>query len=198
MGYRDDVLGDDVLGDTFYGGAPGMHVVGAEEAAAAVRTLARAAQQGGAAGAIAARVRRPDWRERLAPGAAMPGTKLYPLALTPQAGGGILLPALTAITFLARPQKPFRGERLVAIVSRSAGATAVIPTGELFVGTDLVQATAGGIPLETFGPNAFGVRMAWPQAEPGVEVRINVGIIGTIPAGESIAVSLVVLGETQA
>lgn len=198
MAYRDDVLGDDVLGDSYYGGG-GMNVVGAEEVQAAQAVLARAAAQGQPAGARVVRIpgRRPEWRDRLAPGVPMPGTKLYPLALTPLAGGGIFIPALTAIQFTARPQKPFRGERLIAIVRPSAGATAIV-LGEIFVGTDLVQATAGGIPLDTFAPNAFGVRMAWPQSEPGIEVRVNCTLQGVLGAGESINVSLVVLGETEA
>lgn len=184
---------DDVLGDDLLGGDDG--VIGAEEVQRAAMVLRRAANQPGRAMALPAR---PGWRDRLAPGVPVPGKRLYALALTPSAGNGIFLPALTAIQFVARPQKPFRGERLIAIVSRSAGAVGVIPLGELFVGTDLVQATAGGIPLETFVPSAFGVRMSWPQAEPGIEVRINGTLQGVIPAGESIAVSLVVLGQTEA
>lgn len=192
---RDDVLGEDVLGEGYYGG----HMVGVEEAAQAAAQMVRAAAAAPAAPARAVRFPHPpEWRERLAPGVAKPGTKLYPVPLTPSAGGGIFLPALTSIVFSARPQKPFRGERLIALVSRSAGAAAVIPVGEIFVGTDLVQGAAGSMPLETFAPNAFGVRMAWPQAEPGIEIRVNASLVGVLAAGESIAVSLMVLGETEA
>lgn len=196
--FRDDVVvGDDVLG--WYGNA--HDVVGAEEAAQAAQVLVRAAAQRayrpGQGQNMVPFPPRPEWRDQLANGVPKPGSRMYPLALAPDAGGGVFTPALLAINYIGRPQKPFRGERLVAIVTRSAAAVA-IPLIEMFVGTDLVQATAGGVPAETFGPNSFGVRMAWPGAAPGIEVRIVATLQGAMAVGDTIGMSLVVMGETQA
>lgn len=141
---------------------------------------------------------KPTWRREVAPGVSPPGEGLEQLPLTPDANSGLFTPTVTDIGFGARPQRPFRGERIIAIVSRSAGATGVIPiiNPGIFVGTQLVGAELGDTPLEIFAPNAFGVRLSFFQATPGMLLNIPVRLRGTIPVGESIAVSVAIIGRT--
>lgn len=177
-GLDGDVLGD-VLGDATVG--------------------ARKAMRARAAGAALARMipRAPGWRARVAPGVAPPGVGLVPLPLIPSAGAGVFSSALAAIDFEGRPQKPFRGERLIALVGRSAGvptSTRALASG-IFVGTDPQQAQIANIDLEVFAPTSFGVRLSMVQAEPGVLIRIPALVSAAIAVGESLSLTLMILGH---
>ena len=123
----------------------------------------------------------PDWRSQVAPGVHAPGVGMSVLPLTPDNGTGVFTATTGFIRWTAQPQRPFRGERLVAIVSRSAGVSAV---------------QIGQQPLEAFAPTAFGVRMMMVQAEPGILVSIPVTLLGPALAGaDTITCSLVLFGE---
>lgn len=145
---------------------------------------------------------RPAWRQQLAPGVPEPGQGLEPLPLTPSEAGGVFAPAgATIINWEARPQAPFRPERLIALVRRSGdpaliGGISLLTQG-LFVGRNLQQVELGPLDLEFFGPGAFGVRLNLVQAEPGVLIRIAVTPSAPIPAATSIAASLTFLGRTM-
>lgn len=178
-----DVMGDDLMGDDE------METVGAGP-----MRLALAPRRG----STLRLPPRPAWRQQIAPGVPPPSEGLEALPMTPSAGNGIFLPALDNIVWEARPQRPFRGERIIAIVSRSAGAGAVIPVINpgIFVGTNLQAAELGEMPLETFAPTAFGVRLTLSQASPGLLIKIPVNLKGTLGVGESIAVSVTILGRS--
>jgi hypothetical protein len=167
-----EVLGDDDL--------DGMSVVGARR------------------GAMLRVPRRPAWRGAVAPGVAMPGEGLEPLPLT-NALNGVFVPA-SAVNqdFTARPQRPFRAERLLALVRRSAGATAVVIRirDGIFVGTQLQFVEVGDMDLEFFGPTAFGVRLNLASATPGMLIRIPITIVNAIPAGETVTVDISFLGRS--
>lgn len=173
-GLDGDVLGEDVIGAARRLGRPGA-------AAAIARMLPRS----------------PQWRQRIAPGVAAPGVGLVPLPLQPDAGGGVFTNTVTAINYEGRPQKPFRGERLIALVGRSAGvptSTRALATG-LFVGTDPQQAQMANMDLEVFGPTAFGVRLSMVQAEPGVLIRMPCLTSAGIAVAESLSLTLMILGQ---
>lgn len=184
--FEDDITDGDVLGDDDFA------TVGAARRnrmaiAFGRRAKARAVMLG----------RRPAWRRELAPGVPLPGEGLEPIPLVPSAGGGIFDPALGAITYQARPQRPFRSERLVATIRRSAGALGVsVQCQAIFVGATLGQAQVGAIDLDIFTPGAFGVRLCLPQAEPGVDIVLPCSVLPAVPAGESVSVALVLLGRT--
>jgi hypothetical protein len=169
-----EVLGDDDL--------DGMSVVGAARRGAMLRVP-----------------RRPTWRGAIAPGVTMPGEGLEPLPLKNDALAGVFT-STSAVNqdFTARPQRPFRAERLLGLVRRSAGATAIkirITTG-IFIGTQLQFAEVGDMDLEFFGPTAFGVRLNLASATPGMLIRVPVLIIGAIPGGETVAVDISFLGRS--
>lgn len=183
-GLDGDVLGD-ILGDATVGVNP-----------AGLRAVAAAAARRGQA---LARMlpRTPQWRQRMAPGVPAPGVGLVPLPLQPSANNGAFTSAFATIDFEGRPQKPFRGERLIALVGRSAGvptSTRVLTSG-IFVGTDPQQAQIANIDLEVFAPTSFGVRLNMVQAEPGVLIRLPCLTSAAIAMGETLSLTLMILGH---
>jgi hypothetical protein len=141
----------------------------------------------------------PDWRQRqMAPGVQSPQEQMLPLTFIPQQGGGVFTAALASIDYVARPQKPFRGERLVVDVRRNgASAQGLQVRGRSFsVGTDLQQASFGDLPLEVFAANAFGVRLFQTASGPGIDVNVTGFLSGGVLAGaDTISLSIVVLGR---
>lgn len=142
---------------------------------------------------------RPSWRNAIAPGVAYPGQGLEPLPLTNPAGAAQFTSVVTTFNMEARPQRPFRAERLLASVRR-VGATAagltVLCTG-IFIGTQLQSLELGNFDIEFFGPTAFGVRLNLVSATPGMLVRLPLIIAGgALVAPDVINVSLMFLGRS--
>lgn len=176
-----DVLGDDVLG-----AGTDIEVIGARRK----RKLPRLRRK-----TIKVR-RKPAWRRQLAPGVPQPGYGLEPLPLTPSANAGVFTAAVSQINFEARPQAPFRAERLLASVRRTGAAGTIILAQNIFVGRSLQQVEVGEFDVEFFSPTAFGVRLNLVQADPGVLIRIQCRA-NPVPAGaDTVAVSLMFLGHT--
>lgn len=146
----------------------------------------------------------PAWRKRqIAPGVQAPCEDLYPLPFRPIAGTPTFVAAgPTSITLAARPQKPFRGERPVAIVVRvGAGAASITPVirGGIRVGTDPQVAQVADQPIEFFDRTSFGVRMVFAPADPGIDIEVDVALVGpALGAGETITVFFTVWGSTWA
>lgn len=140
----------------------------------------------------------PQWRGPvMTPGVMTPYEGLVPLQLQPDANAGVLTAAVPVINFVGRPQKPFRGQRVVAVINASAGAGAVQPRilGGIFVGTDLQAASRGDTPLAVFAQTAFGVELVLAPSGPGIEVNIQVGSVPAVPGAESVAIAITILGR---
>lgn len=177
-----DVMGEELLGEDVLGAAP---MINPNVLRALRPNMLRLPQ-------------RPAWRQQVAPGVPVPGQGLWPLPLTPSDNDGVFNAATSNITFRGVPQMPFRGERLLATVGRSAGATAqnIVASGGVIVGTTPQAADIGNLSLDMFVPGAFGVRLQMNQAVPGITVKVPCLVQnGPIGAGESIAVTLVILGR---
>lgn len=140
----------------------------------------------------------PAWRQAVAPGVDVPGQVIEQLPFRADNNGVFTGGGPTAGLFYARPQRAFRGERLLVSVAKSAGATGVqvVINPGIFVGTNLVGADLGDTPIEAFAANAFGVRMMLSQATPGMEIKIPVELRGTLLVGESISIAVVVFGRS--
>lgn len=172
-------LSGDVMGELDESELDGMELVGAARA--------RAAQH---------HPRRPKWRNRLAAGVPAPGYGVVNIPLRPQSDAGVFSPTAQFITFLARPQKPFRGERLLTTVRRSTGATGtIIFSSGVFVGTDLQQGSIGSFDIENYTKDAFGVRFVMVQAEPGVEITMDCSAQPAVPADETAACAIQIIGR---
>ena len=144
---------------------------------------------------------KPDWRtHQLAPGVQSPREGMEPLPLTPDLNNGIFNATTPNINFTARPQRPFRGERLLAQVLRSGASTAgvsAVTTG-VFVGTSLQQLTLASYNLEFFAATAFGVRLDLIPAEPGIDITIRCTVTptGVIAGTDFINLQLLLLGRS--
>jgi hypothetical protein len=177
-----DTMGDDVLGDEDVEGD--FSVVGAS------------VMRGGRA--MLALPRKPAWRRNMiTPGVFGPQQGLQPLPLVASLNGGTFTAAFPAIEFAARPQKPFRPERLLASVTKTAGAGGVRILCNLFVGAGLQQAQRGLLDLELLGAtNAFGVRLALQAATAALDIALPMTVSIAVPAGESVFVSVMFLGRS--
>jgi len=140
------------------------------------------------------------WRKtQLAPGVLAPFEGTFILPLVPAVNDGVFTNAISNINFTAQPQKPFRGERLVATIQRSAGAQGVaIRSQQLSVGTDLQQASAGSFSLDVFTQTAFDVRLSLSASQPGILITLPVFALPTVPVGESVVVTVQILGKVIA
>lgn len=140
--------------------------------------------------------RKPRWRSRMAaPGVPMPGVGLEPLPLTGQLNQGIFNAANPVISFDARPQRPFRAERLLASVVLTGGAAGTVLCDGIFIGTNLQLVELGAFDVSFFAPNAFGVRLKLVPAAPGILIRLQCRFNGTIGAGTAVT-TLMFLGRT--
>ena len=138
---------------------------------------------------------KPQWRDQVAPGVAVPGVGLWPLPLTPLTNDGVFDDVTSTIEWRGTPQKPFRGERLVVVINRSALAFNAVRIVVITVGTTPQLADIGELAAETFAPDAIGVRLKLDQATPGMLYRIIMRTVGPIAVGESIAVSPQIMGQ---
>lgn len=140
------------------------------------------------------------WRTQAAPGVALPRESLQPLALVSDDGSPtFVFSGPTSKNFRARPQKPFRGERLVAVVTKNGPSAAGIDVQAqtILVGTQPQTAQIANMSLDIFAPSSFGVRLSLAQAEPGVDILIPVLLVGgTLAGADTITVSLVLIGRT--
>jgi len=180
MGEDFDMVGDE--GGDDMGAAPGLRLARPQGRGRTLQLPPRAA-----------------WRNQLAPGVPVPGETMEPLPLAPQSNNGVFSAGVNQITFFARPQRPFRGERIVATVFRNgASATATpIVAGGLVVGTQVQSVEIGNLPLEIFSPSAFGVRLSLAAADPGVLISANVQLFGTpLVAPDTIGVTITILGRS--
>lgn len=137
----------------------------------------------------------PAWRPQLAPGVPIPGLGQQPLPLTPSANNGIFALAFQTLTFSARPQAPFRAERLMVTVRRTGAAGVILQANSLFIGRNNQLVQTGPFDIEFFAPTAFDTRLALDAAEPGIDVSITVTANPAIAGADTIAVSMMLLGQ---
>lgn len=202
-----ETMGDDVLGSQFQTvGAAGF----ARAAPAAVPRIGpampalraapakfgRPVSYGAGAPTPAIMPPRPAWRNELAPGVAYPGEGLQPLPLSPSLNNGVFTAAIQAITFTARPQAPFRAERLLTSVRRTGAAGVLILAQSLFVGRQLQLLQQGNFDIEFFSPTAFGVRLALDPAAPGIDIVMNCVTSPAVAGTDTVAVSMMLLGRS--
>lgn len=144
-------------------------------------------------------ISKPGWRQhQLAPGVQAPREGMEPLPLSPSVGNGVFSATVTNINYTARPQRPFRGERLLVQVIRSgtsAAASAPLASG-IFVGTALQQLQIGNIPLEFFSPSAFGVRMDLLPAEPGIDITFQCLLTAALTSTDTLTLQMMLLGRS--
>lgn len=142
---------------------------------------------------------KPDWRHgEIAHGVNAPDTGMFPLPLSGEGGTNTFSATVTSITFKGSLQKPYRGERLIFVVTRiGASATNIRVQGQIFVGTDLQQGELGLLDFESLGAvTAFGTRLTLSPANPGVFIRLQCQLVGGLLTGtDTILVNTYFLGQ---
>lgn len=99
------------------------------------------------------------------------------------------------LTMTSRPQRPFKGRRLVITATRSAGAAAIaVAVANLTVGAVQQPVATGLTPVETFAGGSFGVDLALDPATPGVEIVLTIQALAQPGVGETIDVTAVLIG----
>lgn len=201
MGFSPSTVGYTVVGELEgEGGVMEGEIVGEGiDAATGRRVVYRRMPVRRAAGNVMRLPPPMPWRGQvITPGVNKPHPGLVSLPLKPDLQGGVWTAGLgsqTTITWEGRPQKPFRGERLIAKVTRVLTvANAMLQA--IYVGTDLQQAEVGPQDVEFYVVTAFGVREVWDPAGPGVLIRLPVQ--PDIPVGgigESLRVTMKVQGQ---
>lgn len=169
------VVGDDVVG------------------AAAARAMQRRGQHHAHPAAHLA-----PWLDtQIAPGVYDPGEGLQVLPLRLDTGASYFVFDSTHSNceFIGRPQKPFRGERLLFSVRHSSASDAVIVLGTLSVGTEPQQAQVGSFDVEQYGAQAFGVRLAMLPASPGIDITMQLQLSGALAGTDTITVTAQILGR---
>lgn len=141
----------------------------------------------------------PNWFAQANPfGIQAPMEGLIQLPLAPVDNVGIITATTTAIKFLGRVQKPFRGERVLATVKRQGASTANIEVDAeqgIVVGTIPQQAQIGAVSIDEWAGNNFGVRMAMNVATPGMDIVCNVLALTAPTAPDQIVVRLTIYGR---
>ena len=128
--------------------------------------------------------------------------QMHILPLTPQTNGGVFSAAVAAISYQARPQRPFRGERpLVTLQATGASAVGVQPFSTLItVGVIPQQVEIGNIPITLWAATAFGVRLAMTDAAPGVLINFPVQLPtpNPIAGADTLLVQIALIGRVLA
>lgn len=104
-----------------------------------------------------------------------------------------------------RPQRPFRGERIIlvavttfgAIPPGSSAADFVVVDPAIYVGAVQVGSTQGAAPLAMFAATAFGVRLSIPPAGQGTDIRVFLRLLPGAGAGTRITVSGSIIGRAM-
>jgi len=190
--YDDEIDGDDMMGDDDQ--IVGYETAG-EDVLGARRPLRRLVRRR-PRGRVLRLAKKPAWRKQIAPGVPDPGQGLEPLPLTPTLNGGVFDAATPNISFQARPQAPFRAERLLTSVRRTGAAGITVLAQNIFVGRNLQMVETGAFDVEFFSPTAFGVRLNLVASQPGILIRIDCNTSAVVPALESLATSMMFLGHT--
>ena len=105
------------------------------------------------------------------PGAPSVGPKNWPLGFNTVA---FVLAGATTLRATARPQRPFKGSRLVVDIARTgATATGLITIGNFSVGQINQLVSAQPVGAGTFAATAFGTSLAVDQAQPGIDLTVD-------------------------
>lgn len=103
-------------------------------------------------------------------------------------------------TLTCRPQRPFRGERLVlGALNVTAGTSAVnnaTINPAIYVGAVQVGAAQGSTPFAVFAADAFGVRLTFPSAGQGTDINIFSVLLAAAPAG-GVALTGTIIGRSM-
>ncbi len=117
----------------------------------------------------------------------------------------VSLPAAVDVSagfLLARPQRPFRGERLIMTAVDAVDGTDVsgniVIDPAIYVGAVQVGGAQGAAPIVVFSARAFGVRLSMPAAGQGTDIKIFVRqLVPQTVEGNAQIVTAVLIGRAM-
>jgi len=129
------------------------------------------------------------------PGVPKAGPRLEPVGFPAFA---FVVAGATTIAQTTRPQKPFKGSRLVIDIARTgATATGLITVVSLKIGARDVLINANPIGAGTFAANAFGVELMMDEATPGIDIVLTLATSAApTAAGDRIDIAATIVGMT--
>lgn len=129
-----------------------------------------------------------------APGVPKPGPREEPLGFPAFA---FVNAGATSVAQTTRPQKPFKGARLVIDIARTgATATGLITVVSLLIGSRNVLVNANPIGAAAFAANAFGVQLSMDEAVPGIDIVLTLATSAAPGVGDRIDVAATIIGLT--
>lgn len=129
------------------------------------------------------------------PGVSARGGRVQPLGFE---NGAFVVGGSAVVTVRARPERPFRGGRLVGAFTRTgATATGLLTLVSLQVGTDGQLISSDPISFDSLSPQSFGVQVDLTPAAVGNSIAATVAI-SALPtgAGDRVDFNLTAYGHT--
>jgi hypothetical protein len=128
------------------------------------------------------------------PGAPAIGVKLQPLGfntITFTATSGLTLPATT------RPQKPFKGKRLVSDIARTGTtATGLVTITSLTIGVNNQFVSTGPVGAGAFAATAFDTNVELSACSTALDITVNYAISAAPTMTDTVAIATTLFGET--
>lgn len=128
------------------------------------------------------------------PGAPAIGVKLQPLGF-----GNVTFGAATGTALIAttRPQKPFKGRRLICDIARTgASATGLISITAITVGVNNQLVSTGAVGAGAFAPGAFDANVEMSACSSALDISVNYAISAAPTMTDTVVVSTTLFGET--
>lgn len=128
------------------------------------------------------------------PGVPALGVKLQPLGFSAVAFTATSGTALTATT---RPQKPFKGKRLVVDTARTGTtATGLLSVTSLTIGVQNQFVSTGAIGAGSFAAGAFDVNMELSACSTALDISVNYALSVAPTTTDRVDVGTTLFGET--
>lgn len=128
------------------------------------------------------------------PGAPAIGIKLQPLGFSTVAFTATSGTALSATT---RPQKPFKGRRLVVdLVRTGATATGLVTITSITVGVQNQLVSTGAVGVGAFAATAFDCNVELSACSSALDIAVNYAISAAPTMTDRVDIATTVFGET--
>lgn len=128
------------------------------------------------------------------PGVPAIGVKLQPLGFT------VVIFTATSGTALAattRPQKPFKGRRLVVDLARTgASATGLVTITSILIGVNNQLVSTGAVGAGAFAATAFDCNVELSACSSALDMTVNYAISAAPTTTDTVAISTTIFGET--
>jgi hypothetical protein len=128
------------------------------------------------------------------PGAPAIGVKLQPLGFSTVTFTATSGTALAATT---RPQKPFKGRRLVCDVARTgATSTGLVTVTSVTIGVNNQFVSTGPVGVGAFAATAFDCNVELSACSSALDINVNYAIAAAPTMTDTVAIATTLFGET--